>query len=266
MNNEAKMGTALITGASSGIGAVYADRLARRGYDLVLVARNQERLNQLAKRLTDETGRNVRTVSADLQKQDDVRRIEEVIRNEKDLSLLINNAGIGSAAPLLQADVDTMESMIALNVTALTRLTYAAAPAFVARGAGTIVNISSGVAIAPEFLNGVYGASKAFVLALSQSLKHELSDKGVRIQTVLPGATRTEFWDVAGAPVDNFPSEMVMTVENLVDAALAGLDQGEFATVPSLPTLDGWNAYEAARTALVPQLSLSKPAARYSVQ
>jgi uncharacterized protein len=189
-----------------------------------------------------------------------------VIRNERDLSLLINNAGIGSAAPLLQADVDTMESMIALNVTALTRLTYAAAPAFVARGAGTIVNISSGVAIAPEFLNGVYGASKAFVLALSQSLKHELSDKGVRIQTVLPGATRTEFWDVAGAPVDSFPSEMVMSVENLVDAALAGLDQGEFATVPSLPTLDGWNAYEAARTALVPQLSLSKPAARYSVQ
>ena len=264
--NATKLGTALITGASSGIGAIYADRLARRGYDLVLVARNQERLSQLANRLTADTGRNVRTVVADLESAEDLRRVEELLRSDESLTMLINNAGIGSAAPLLQANVDTMESMIDLNVTALTRLTYAVAPAFVARGAGTIVNISSGVAVAPEFLNGVYGASKAFVLALSQSLKHELADKGVRVQVVLPGATRTEFWDVAGTPVDTLPAEMIMTVDNLVDAALAGLDQGEFATVPSLPTLDGWNSFEAARAALVPQISLSQPAARYNVQ
>ncbi|WP_246793775.1 SDR family NAD(P)-dependent oxidoreductase [Burkholderia perseverans] len=266
MNHAAKLGTALITGASSGIGAVYADRLARRGYDLVLVARNQARLDQLAKRLADDTGRAVRTVAADLLDAADLRRVEALLRSEPDISLLVNNAGVGSAAPLLQADVDAMEAMIDLNVTALTRLTYAAAPAFAARGAGTIINISSGVAVAPEFLNGVYGATKAFVLALSQSLKHELADKGVRIQAVLPGVTRTEFWDVAGTPVDSLPAEMVMSVDDLVDAALAGLDQGEFATVPSLPTLDGWNAFEAARAALVSQLSLSQPGTRYALR
>jgi short-subunit dehydrogenase len=263
--NTTKLGTALVTGASSGIGAVYADRLARRGYDLVLVARNQERLDRLKTRLIADTGREVRTVVADLGNAEDLRRVEDLIRNDHSLTLLVNNAGIGSAAPLLQASVDTMESMITLNITALTRLTYAAAPAFVARGTGTIVNISSGVAVAPEFLNGVYGASKAFVLAFSQSLKHELSDKGVRVQAVLPGVTRTEFWEVAGHSVDNLPAEMVMTVDDLVDAALAGLDQGEFATVPSLPTLDGWNAFEAARAALIPHISLSKPGARYNV-
>ncbi|ARF86780.1 SDR family NAD(P)-dependent oxidoreductase [Burkholderia cenocepacia] len=266
MNTVAKLGTALITGASSGIGAVYADRLARRGYDLVLVARNESRLNELAARLAGETGRTIQTVVADLQDGADLHRVEQLIRDDAALTLLVNNAGVGSAAPLLQANVDTMEAMIELNVTALTRLTYAAAPAFVARGAGTIVNISSGVAIAPEFLNGVYGATKAFVLALSQSLKHELSDKGVRIQAVLPGITRTEFWDVAGASVDAMPAEMVMKVDDMVDAALAGLDQGEFVTIPSLPTLDGWNAFEAARVALVPHLSLSKPGARYNVK
>jgi uncharacterized protein len=265
MNNAVTLGTALITGASSGIGAIYADRLARRGYDLVLVARHEARLNEVAARVREQTGREVKTVVADLLNAADLHRVEALIRNDAGLTMLVNNAGVGSAAPLLQADVDAMEAMIDLNVTALTRLTYAIAPAFVARGAGTIINISSGVAIAPEFLNGVYGATKAYVLALSQSLKHELGDKGVRIQAVLPGATRTEFWDVAGAPVDNFPAEMVMSVEDLVDAALAGLDQGEFATVPSLPTVDGWNAFEAARGALVPQLSLSKPGARYNV-
>ncbi|WP_233839084.1 SDR family NAD(P)-dependent oxidoreductase [Paraburkholderia sp. ZP32-5] len=266
MNTSVKLGTALITGASSGIGAAYADRLARRGYDLVLVARNQARLDQLADRLAKETGRQIRTLAADLNHSEGVHKVEALIRDDQTLTMLVNNAGIGSAAPLLQADVDVMESMITLNITALTRLTYAAAPAFVARGAGTIINISSAVAIAPEILNGVYGATKAYVLALSQSLKHELADKGLRVQAVLPGAIRTEFWDVAGTPVDSLPAEMVMSVDDLVDAALAGLDQGEFATIPSLPSVDGWNAYEAARVALVPHLSLSKPGARYNVQ
>ena len=265
MNTEKHLGTALITGASSGIGAVYADRLARRGYDLLLVARNQDRLDQIAKRLTQDTGRTIRTVTADLQDEKDLCDIENLIANETQLTLLLNNAGVGSASPLLDAKIDAMKAMITLNVTALTRLTYAAAPGFVSRGAGTIINISSGVAVAPEFLNGVYGASKAFVLAFSQSLKHELSDKGVRVQTVLPGVTRTDFWDTAGAPVDAIPAEMVMSVDDLVDASLAGLDQGEFATIPSLPNLDGWNAFEASRAALTPYLSLSKPGARYNI-
>jgi short-subunit dehydrogenase len=265
MNERTHKGTALITGASSGIGAVYADRLARRGYDLILVARNRDRLNDLADRLTTATGRSVEVVVADLGRKEDVRRVEEVLRTDASITMLVNNAGIGGAAPLLASDADRMEEMIELNVTALTRLTYAAVPKFVQRGNGTIVNIASIVAVAPEMLNGVYGGTKAFVLAFSQSLRHELADKGVHIQTVLPGATRTEFWDIAGQPVDNLPQGIVMSVDHLVDAALAGLDQGEFATVPSLPDAADWQAFESARAALGPNLSRSVPAARYGL-
>jgi uncharacterized protein len=155
--------------------------------------------------------------------------------------------------------------MIALNVGAITRLTYAAAPAFVARGVGTIVNVASFVAVHPEILNGVYAGTKAFVLAFSRSLNHELADKGVRIQVVLPGATATDFWGIAGMPVEYLPAELVMPAGEMVDAALAGLDQGELVTVPSLPDLAGWNAYESARQALFPNLSRSSAAYRYRV-
>jgi len=258
-------GTALVTGASSGIGAVYADRLARRGYDLILVARNRERLDQLAARLTTTTGRSVEVVVADLGDAADLRRVENIARSDASITLLVNNAGVGGAGPLLQSDVDRMESMVDLNVTALMRLTYAIAPKFVERGAGTIVNIASVVGVAPEILNGVYGGTKAFVLAFSRSLNHELAAKGVRVQAVLPGATRTEFWDVAGHPVENLPQAIVMSAEDLVDAALAGLDQGELATVPSLPDAAHWQAYEDARSVLMPNLSRSEPAARYRV-
>jgi short-subunit dehydrogenase len=261
-------GTVLITGASSGIGAIYADRLAKRGYDLILVARNAERLGALAQRLSAETGRTVTPLVADLADKDDLREVEEVLRTDSRITVLVNNAGFGSAIPLLQADVDAMEAMIDLNVTALTRLTYAAVPGFVARGGGSVINISSIVAVAPEFLNGVYGGSKAFVLAFSQQLRHELGGKGIRVQAVLPGATATEFWDIAGAPVASMPQEMqqrVMRAEDMVDAALAGFDQGEFVTIPSLPEAADWNAVETARQALFPNLSRAVPAARYGL-
>ncbi|MFM9926015.1 SDR family oxidoreductase [Variovorax sp. H27-G14] len=258
-------GTALITGASSGIGAVYADRLARRGYDLVLVARNGERLRALADRLTEQTGRKVEPLVADLTDAQGIARVEAVLRTHPGITLLVNNAGVGATAPLLASDIDKMEDMIALNVNVLTRLTYAAVPGFVARGAGTLVNIASIVAISPETLNGVYGASKAYVLALSQSLQHELADKGVRVQAVLPGATATEFWATAGLAVEHLPSEIVMSAENMVDAALAGLDLGEQVTIPALPSQDEWNAFEAARRAMSGRLSSTAPAARYAV-
>ena len=173
------LGTALVTGASSGIGAVYADRLAKRGYDLILVARNGERLKSLSSRLTAETGRSVKVIPAGLGDKGALAKVEAVLRDDPSITMLVNNAGTASLAPLLKADVDEMEAMITLNVTALTRLTYAAVPAFVARGAGTIINMGSVVGIAPERLNGVYGATKAYVLALSHSLQHELADKGV---------------------------------------------------------------------------------------
>ena len=193
------------------------------------------------------------------------KRIETLLGTDPGITMLVNNAGVGAVEPLLESDVDAMEAMIDLNVTALTRLTYAAVPAFVARGGGTIINISSAVAIAPEILNGVYGGTKAFVLALSLSLHKELADKNVRIQAVLPGATATNFWDAAGASVENLPSNMVMQSDDLVDAALAGLDQGELVTIPSLPDAADWDAYEAARQKLIPNLSLSVSPARYRI-
>lgn len=256
-------GTALITGASSGIGAIYADRLARDGFDLILVARNSVKLRQLAERLSEATGRSIETISADLTQPADLARVEFALKTNPAITMLVNNAGVGSTAPLLQSDLSAMERMIALNVTAPMRLAHAAAPAFVEKGAGTIINIASIVAIAPELLNGVYGGTKAFVLAFSQSLQHELADKGVRVQAVLPGATSTDFWNVAGTPVEHLPDSIVMKAEDMVDAALAGLRQGESVTLPSLPDVADWTAFEAARRALGPGLSRSAPAARY---
>ena len=256
-------GTAVITGASSGIGAVYADRLARRGYDLILVARNRERLDVLAKRLAAETGRAIDVVAADLSDKADLGRVETLLRTDSRVTMLVNNAGVAAVTPLLDSDVDAMDDMIALNVRALTRLTYAAAPGLVARGGGAIVNIASIVAVGPEILNGVYGASKAYVLAFSQSLHKELAGKGVRIQAVLPGATATDLWAKAGRPVEHLPGEIVMSTDDMVDAALAGLDQGELVTIPALPDVADWQAYEAARQKLLPNLSRKNPAARY---
>ena len=225
---------ALITGASQGIGAVYADRLAKRGYDLILVARDEARLKALSTRLTSESGRAVTPLSADLNETADLAKVGTTLRQDQTITMLVNNAGTASVAPLLNADVEKMVSMIALNITALTRLTYAAAPAFVQRGAGTIINIGSVVGISPETINGVYGATKAFVIAFSHSLQHELADKGIRIQAVLPGATATDLWEIAGLPYQNLPASIVMSPEDMVDAALVGLDQGELVTIPGL--------------------------------
>jgi hypothetical protein len=263
MSNNHSKGTALITGSSSGIGAVYADRLARCGYDLIVVARNQERLNALASKLTTETGRTIEVVTADLNSKGDLATVEEILREDASITMLVNNAGVGAIKPLLDTDMDKMDDLIDLNIKALTRLTYAAAPAFVKRGTGTIINISSVVGIAPEFLNGVYGASKAFVTAFSHSLQHELAAKGVRIQAVLPAATATDFWETAGRHVSQLPQSIVMTPENLVDAALVGLDKGELVTIPVLQDGKVWDDYEAARRAMSSQLSGTTPAKRY---
>ncbi|TXL69554.1 SDR family oxidoreductase [Vineibacter terrae] len=259
-------GTALVTGASSGIGAIYADRLARRGYDLILVARNRSRLDTLARRLGAETGRSIKTLAADLGDKADLARIEALLRDDAGITLLVNNAGVGATALLLDADVEKMSEMIDLNVSALTRLTYAAAPGLVARGGGTIINIASIVAISPETLNGVYGGTKAFVLAFSQSLQHELADKNVRIQVVLPGATATAFWDIAGLPVHQLPTAIVMSAEDMVDAALVGLDRGEVVTIPALPDKAEWDRYETARRAMSGNLSHAVPASRYGIE
>ncbi|WP_250494812.1 SDR family oxidoreductase [Caballeronia sp. GAWG1-1] len=257
-------GTALVTGASSGIGAVYAERLARSGYDLILVARNREKLAALAERISNETQKGVEIIDADLNDRTALARVEAKLKDDASITLLVNNAGVGTHTPLLDSDVDAMTRMIELNVTALTRLTYAAVPGFVARGKGAVINIASIVSIAPELLNGVYGGTKAFVLAFSQSLHHELAAKGVRVQAVLPGATATDFWESGGLPIDNLDPAIVMSAADMVDASLIGFERGELVTIPSLHDGAKYQAYEAARQAMAPELSTNAPAARYA--
>jgi uncharacterized protein len=257
-------GAALITGASSGIGAIYAEKLARRGYDLILVARNRDKLVALADRIANETHRSVEIIDADLNERASLATVEAKLKQDASITLLVNNAGVGTHKPLLDSDVDAMTRMIDLNVTALTRLTYAAVPGFIARGKGAVVNISSIVAISPETLNGVYGGSKAFVLAFSQSLHHELAAKGVQVQAVLPGATATDFWQIGGLPLEHLPESIVMSASDMVDAALTGFDRRELVTIPSLHAGEEWDAYEAARQTMAPHLSSNVPAPRYT--
>jgi short-subunit dehydrogenase len=265
MNSNKNLGKALITGASSGIGAVYADKLAKRGYDLILVARDEGRLQATAKRLTAETGRKVEVVRADLTKKEDLLRVENILQSDSQVSLLVNNAGMALIGSLADADPDQLEKLIALNVIALSRLTRAAVPALVKRGSGSIINVASVVALAPGMVGGAYSATKSFVLNLTQALQQELKDQGVYVQALLPGATRTEIWERGGMDIKHLPQEIVMSTEDMVDAALAGFDRKELVTIPSLPNVKDWEAFEAARTALGPNLSLAKPAARYNL-
>ncbi|RZU41678.1 SDR family NAD(P)-dependent oxidoreductase [Edaphobacter modestus] len=265
MSTSSNKGTALITGASTGIGSVYADRLARRGYDLILVARDGQRLDALAKRIASDTSRKVETLPADLTLKGDLTRVEQRLRSDAGITALVNNAGFGATAKLIDSNVDEMENMIQLNVTALTRLTAAVLPGLLEKKTGVIINISSIAALSPEVLNGVYSGTKAFVVNLTQSLHNEVKDKGIRVQAVLPGATSTAFWDRASLPVANLPKHIVMTAEEMVDASLAGLDRDELITVPSLPELGDWEKFEAARKALGPNLSHQHAASRYGV-
>lgn len=256
------MGTALVTGASSGIGAVYADRLARRGYDLVLVARDAARLEGVRERLAG-TGRAVETVAADLAAQDGRQRVEDRLRSDEAITMLVNNAGRAIVSPLSQSAPGDMEDLIELNVVATTLLAAAAAATFGRLGRGTIVNIASIVAFVPEALNATYPASKAYLLSLTLALQAELAPKGVRVQAVCPGITITDIWTKSGIDPHGFPAGQAMPVNVMVDAALAGLDLGEVVTIPALEDADLYAAYEAARRAMGPHLSRSEPAGRY---
>jgi short-subunit dehydrogenase len=257
-------GTALITGASAGIGATYADRLARRGYDLILAARDEGRLNQLAAKLR-QTGIAVDVLPTDLGTRAGRAAVEQRLREDASITMLVNNAGMAAAGMLTDVEPDRLEAMVELNVIAVTRLAAAAARSFAARNRGTIINIASVLALAPELFNGVYSGTKAFVLNLSLSMQQELAASGVRVQAVLPGATRTEIWDRSGMDIAHMPAERLMAVDELVDAALAGLDAGEQVTIPSLPDTADFEAYTQARFALGPNLSRNHAAARYKV-
>lgn len=253
--------TFVVTGASDGIGAVYADRLAHRGHNLILVARRADKLADLATRLQSETGVAVETISADLANVDDLARIEARLRSDDAITGLINNAGIAGETSFVGADPAYLTGMIDLNILAVTRLSAAIAPRLAAKGSGAIINITSITALMPDGFTAVYPASKAYVLAFTEALQAELGAKGVRIQAVLPGITRTPIWDEA--QLANIPAGMVMDVDDMVDAALTGFDKGEVITIPALPDMADYDTYIAARSALRPNLSLSRPAARY---
>lgn len=222
----------LITGASTGIGAVYAERFAQRGHNLVLVARDKARLDALATRLQDAHGVNVDVLQADLTQLADLTAVEARLRDDAQIGILINNAGIAQSGGILQQNAEAIERLITLNITALTRLSSAVAPRFAQAGSGAIVNIGSVVGLAPEFGMTVYGATKAFVLFLSQGLHLELGAKGVYVQAVLPAGTRTEIWERAGIDVNTLSD--LMDVGELVDAALVGFDRRELVTIPPL--------------------------------
>ncbi|MEO6678929.1 MAG: SDR family oxidoreductase [Pseudomonas sp.] len=264
MTSTQSQGTALVTGASSGIGAIYAERLAARGFDLLLVARDQERLEAAASKLRAEHGVQVEVLKADLTQKDEVLKLEQRLRSDSSISLLLNNAGVAADGLLANAEMEQLERLIQLNVTTVTRLASAAAASFAKAGRGTIINIASVVALFPERFNATYSASKAYVLSLTQSLNAELNGTGVQVQAVLPGVTRTEIWERSGIDASGIPAEMIMEAGDMVDAALSGLDQGELITIPSLPDASDWDAFVAARLVLAPNLSKSKAATRYT--
>ncbi|MFG6091600.1 SDR family NAD(P)-dependent oxidoreductase [Enterobacter soli] len=251
----------LITGASTGIGAVYAERFARRGHDLVLVARDKAKLEILAERLQQKNDISVDVLSADLTRASDLAVVEARLREDTKIGILINNAGIAQSGSFTEQTPESIESLIALNVTALTRLASAVAPRFVKAGEGSIVNISSIVGLAPEFAMTVYGATKAFVLFLSQGMNAELSSKGIYIQAVLPAGTYTEIWDRAGIDISN--SAKFMEVGELVDAALVGFDRRELVTIPPLHNAERWGTLDASRQALLSDIRQDEAAERY---
>ncbi|WP_137933436.1 SDR family NAD(P)-dependent oxidoreductase [Mesorhizobium comanense] len=264
MSGQTNKGTAVVTGASSGIGAVYADRLAGQGYDLLLVARRADRLEELAEKLRYAYDRKVSFIAADLSDDDDVRRVERVIAADVSVTLLVNNAGLGGQQVVATADADAAERMIKVNVIALTRLTRAVLPGFLARNQGAIVNIASVLAYETGF-GGIYSGTKAYVVNFTEALQREVAGTNVQAQAVLPGATRTDFWELAGSDIDQLPKEIVMSANDMVDAALVGLARGEAVTVPALVDPAKLDVFLGARQAFYGSLHADKPAARYGV-
>lgn len=253
--------TVLITGASTGIGATYADRFARRGHNLILVARDGARMAALAETLHAQYGVDVEVIPADLTREDDLRLVEQRLREDPHIHILVNNAGMSLSGTFTTQATADINQLIALNLSAVTRLAHAIAPRLAASGEGAIINISSVVGLAPEFGLTLYGATKAFVLYLSQGMSLELTPRGVYVQAVLPAATRTEIWARSGTDINTLSG--VMDAGELVDAALAGFDRRETVTIPPLHDEQKWINYDQARQSMLPGISQEHPAERY---
>jgi short-subunit dehydrogenase len=224
---------ALVTGASAGIGAAFTERLARDGYDLVIVARDRERLETRAQQLRERCAVQVDVLPADLTEPSELHIVEDAVAGAH-LDLLVNNAGFGTMGRFAELDPEREEAEIRLNVIALVRLTRAVLPGMVRRKSGAIVNVSSLAALQPAPYNATYGATKAFVNSFTEALHEELRDTGVRVQALCPGFTRTEFQKRAGVDVSRVPSMAWMSAEEVVDASLSGLRRGELVCVPGI--------------------------------
>lgn len=255
--------TAVITGASSVFGAAYAARLAERGYALILVGRDEAGLKQTASEITGRTGAGTEVVVADLTDVVQLARLEQRLATDESIEMLVNGAGAASFAPVAGLAPSSVEQQVALNITAPTRLTAAVLPGLKRRGHGTIVNIASALVFYILPVSAVYSGTKSYVLTFTQALQQELDGTGVTAQLVVPGAMRTGFWAGSGVELSAFPDEAIMDPEVAVDAALAGLDAGEPVTIPSLPDVADWQAFEGARGALAGGASRSVAAARY---
>ncbi|MFJ2447620.1 SDR family NAD(P)-dependent oxidoreductase [Pseudomonas sp. NPDC087626] len=253
--------TVLITGASTGIGAVYAERFAERGHDLVLVARDQARMDALAARLRSTHQVAIDVIPADLTQLGDLTTVESRLRDDARIGILVNNAGAALSGQFIEQSTESIAQLVALNTTALVRLASAIAPRLAKTGDGAIINIGSVVGLAPEFGMTVYGATKAFALFLSQGLSLELSPRGVYVQAVLPAATRTEIWDRSGVDINTLNE--IMEVGDLVDAALVGFDRREPVTIPPLQEAERWDGLQTARQGLLQQIRQSAVAQRY---
>lgn len=259
----ASRSAALITGASSGIGAVYADRLAARGYDLFLIARREARLHELATRLQAAYNIKVTTLRADLTQEADIRAVEALLSDTPAISVLVNNAGTAQIGSFLSHSAQAHQDIITLNITALTRLTLAALARFKAQDRGTIINIASVLALHASDTSALYSGTKGYVFNFTRGLQAEFADTGVRLQAVLPAATATEIWELSGVSPENLPAGSVMKTEDLVDAALAGFDAGEAITIPPLHDEALWQRYEEARLAIYAAARTGTPAPRY---
>jgi short-subunit dehydrogenase len=231
---------ALVTGSSSGIGRAYAKELAAQGFDLLLVARRWDRLEALAKNINEAYGIEAEVLVADLSDLQDLHRVEQRIAEEKGLAMLVNNAGLGGIKPFLEMDSAYIQKMIAVNVTAVTLLTYAALPGMVQRRSGTIVNLSSGLAYTRMPGVAVYAATKAFVAQFTRILHDEYGSRGIRFQALLPGLTRTELGSGQQPPdlMERIPADQISTPERAAKASLAGLELGELMCIPGLAHLE----------------------------
>ena len=266
MSTVNTQGTALVTGASSGLGAVYADRLASRGFDLILVARRVERLGVLAKSLADKYGVAVRAMAADLSAPADLQRVATELATNPAITMLVNNAGASTLAPVADTPKAGIATMDKVNVTAVAELSYAVLPQFKLRNSGTIINIGSVLSFHILPVSTVYSATKAYVMNFTRGLQQELADTGIVVQLVLPASTATEIWELSGVPLAQLDQATIMQAEDCVDAALAGLDQGELVTLPSVEEQALWEQFDAARLALFAGAMRGKPASRYGVK